>query len=374
MQIIHIVLGKANPERMNGVNKVVHQLATKQAASGLDVAVWGISHSLVHDYPARNFNTRLFQKQKNPFRLHPSLQRAIVANKSNTVFHLHGGFIPVLYAVARLMRQHGIPFITTGHGAYNAIAMKKNGFIKNLYFTFFERKLLQQAHHIHCMGASEVTGLYKRYENDKAVLIPYGFDTMNTEPATAVQSNHFIIGFCGRLDVYTKGLTELITAFSWIKDSIPGSELWMIGDSSEKKQLELLAEQLELKDRIKFFGALYGAEKENALQQCTVFATVSRNEGLPAAVLEAAAMGLPCLVTKATNTGEAIAQYGAGVVIDKTDTALIADGIISLYQQVKEKAGHEAMRNNARQMISEHYNWQHILNQFNTVYRQAISM
>ena len=34
MEIIHIVLGKANPERMNGVNKVVFQLATKQAESG----------------------------------------------------------------------------------------------------------------------------------------------------------------------------------------------------------------------------------------------------------------------------------------------------------------------------------------------------
>ena len=44
MEIIHIVLGKANPDRMNGVNKVVYQLATKQADFGEKVAVWGITN------------------------------------------------------------------------------------------------------------------------------------------------------------------------------------------------------------------------------------------------------------------------------------------------------------------------------------------
>jgi hypothetical protein len=46
MEIIHIVLGKANPDRMNGVNKVVYQLATKQVEFGENVAVWGLS--LIH--------------------------------------------------------------------------------------------------------------------------------------------------------------------------------------------------------------------------------------------------------------------------------------------------------------------------------------
>jgi hypothetical protein len=30
MEIVHLILGKANPDRMNGVNKVVYQLATYQ--------------------------------------------------------------------------------------------------------------------------------------------------------------------------------------------------------------------------------------------------------------------------------------------------------------------------------------------------------
>ena len=69
MEIIHIILGKANPERMNGVNKVVYQLATQQSHSGRDVKVWGITKNISHDYGVRNFETRLFQAKTNIFGL-----------------------------------------------------------------------------------------------------------------------------------------------------------------------------------------------------------------------------------------------------------------------------------------------------------------
>jgi len=43
MRVIHVVLGKANPDRMNGVNQVVHHLATEQVERGDEVEVWGIT-------------------------------------------------------------------------------------------------------------------------------------------------------------------------------------------------------------------------------------------------------------------------------------------------------------------------------------------
>ena len=49
MEIIHLILGKANPNRMNGVNKVVHELATTQVEKGISAEVWGITDNPVHD-------------------------------------------------------------------------------------------------------------------------------------------------------------------------------------------------------------------------------------------------------------------------------------------------------------------------------------
>jgi hypothetical protein len=59
MEIIHLVLGKANPQRMNGVNKVVFEMATKQADNGFAIQVWGIAKDTTHNYPNRSFITKI---------------------------------------------------------------------------------------------------------------------------------------------------------------------------------------------------------------------------------------------------------------------------------------------------------------------------
>ena len=70
MKIIHLVLGKANPLRMNGVNKLVHEMATTQQEMGYNVNLWGITENPIHDYPPRNYRTVLFPSlfQQNEFR------------------------------------------------------------------------------------------------------------------------------------------------------------------------------------------------------------------------------------------------------------------------------------------------------------------
>ena len=76
MDIIHIVLGKANPERMNGVNKVVYELTTKQVEIGLKASVWGITKDKEKNYGERNFETLLFLHQRNPFAISKEMKLA----------------------------------------------------------------------------------------------------------------------------------------------------------------------------------------------------------------------------------------------------------------------------------------------------------
>ena len=64
MEIIHSILGKANPNRMNGVNKVVHELATIQVEKGISAEVWGITEQSCTRLPSRIFKTRLFKASK----------------------------------------------------------------------------------------------------------------------------------------------------------------------------------------------------------------------------------------------------------------------------------------------------------------------
>ena len=105
MEIIHIVLGKANPDRLNGVNKVVYNMATEQTKAGKKVEVWGITDNLEHNYPDRNFKTKLFKASKFPFFIDHKLKTAILHHK-NGVFHMHGGWIPVFSSLAKFFKKH----------------------------------------------------------------------------------------------------------------------------------------------------------------------------------------------------------------------------------------------------------------------------
>ena len=88
------------------------------------------------------------------------------------MFHIHGGWIPVFYSLAKLMYQHQIKFVLTPHGAYNTIAMKRSSWVKKIYFALFEKKILQKTSKIHCIGKSEVIGLNQLFKNEVSILLP----------------------------------------------------------------------------------------------------------------------------------------------------------------------------------------------------------
>ncbi|MBB5647184.1 glycosyltransferase family 4 protein [Pedobacter cryoconitis] len=369
MEIIHLILGKANPERMNGVNKVVHEMATRQCESGENVEVWGITNHPVHDYPVRSFTTRLFQSERNIFWLSDVLKKEISAKQKGTIFHLHGGFIPQMYSASMWMKKNKIPFIITPHGSYNKIAMLKNKFLKQLYFHFFERKMLSAANSIHSLGQSEIDGLQSVFPNDKSVLIPYGLESLK-ELVQWKNTGEFIVGYCGRLDLYTKGLIELLQGFALFRQEQTGAKLWIIGDGKDqdKEKLIKVATAMNIQNSIVFFGSRYGEEKNILLLHINVLAVPSRNEGLPTVVLEAAAMGIPCLVTRATNTGDYINRYIAGIVIEHTDPNEIHYGLKRLYYAMQTEIGTQAIRANARRMIKEAFDWKLILGRFHKLY------
>ena len=159
---------------LNGINKAVHELITRQQMAGYAVSLWGITSSPVHDYPPRSFKTMLFRKRGNPFMLPRELARAIARQGRQTVFHIHGAFLPVMHTAAGLMADMDIPYIVTPHGSYGEAPMKKHALAKRLYFRLFERRLLSGAAAIHLLGDGEREGLQEWYHSRKAVHIPFG--------------------------------------------------------------------------------------------------------------------------------------------------------------------------------------------------------
>lgn len=367
METIHLVLGKANPERMNGVNKVVFQLASQQAASGRKVAVWGITKDTTHNYGARLFETRLFAASAMPFGMSNDLKQALLAKKGEIVVHLHGGWIPVYAVVSAFLRQHHIPYVLTPHGAYNTIAMRRSFWLKKIYFQLFEKRMLRGARRIHAIGQSEVKGLKAIFANNNTCLQPYGYEgPVLTLPEKAPSSAPFVVGFVGRLDIYTKGLDLLMEAFARFQRSHPEVQLWVIGDSKERAQLEQMATRLHLQDNVVFWGSKYGQEKFHLIQQMDLFAHPSRNEGLPASVLEAAQLGVPCMVSEATNMAAYIEQFEAGIAVSDEDIDGLVRGMETIRSMPAKKRAE--IGQNGQKMVTKAFGWDKIVRAFDQLY------
>jgi glycosyltransferase involved in cell wall biosynthesis len=365
MEIIHIVLGKANPDRLNGVNKVVFNMASEQCKAGKIVQVWGITPNPVHDYPERNFKTRLFKSRSFPFFMPQAISQALIEQK-DAVFHLHGGWIPVFWRIARFMANHNIKYVITPHGAYNQIAMLRSGFQKNIYFQLFEKKVLRHAHKVHSIGKSEVDGLHKICSNANSFLLPYGFEPGS--PATTVIKNQdFTIGFVGRLDTHTKGLDLLIKAFQIFQNHHINSKLWIIGEGEGHSYLENFSQENNL-ENVVLWGKKFGIEKDLLLSQMHLFAHPSRNEGLPTAVLEAAALGIPTIVSHATNLAEYVKKYNAGIAIENDNVDELVYSMHEIYTAYQNGAITRFVEG-AKTMLHDTFSWPVLVEQYNELYK-----
>ena len=98
----------------------------------------------------------------------------------------------------------------------------------------------------------------------------------------------------GRM-VWEKDYPTLIGAFAQLQKTVPDAELWIAGDGPERAKIEAAVGESRMRDSVTLLGM-----KKNAgfyMQQSDVFVLSSVSEGLPVSLLEAMAVGLPCLVT-----------------------------------------------------------------------------
>ena len=369
MNIIHLVLGKANPERMNGVNKVAYQLASTQANLGLNVTLWGIANTLEVNYADRNFETKIFQQYKNKLTLDSNLVAAIKALPTSTIVHIHGAFIPEFYKISRLLKRQNIPYIFTPHGSFTEMAMTKNKWVKQVYFQVFESKVIRDAKRIQLLGINEYDFLDTLTKKARKCLIPNGQDLTVIPMYTKKEQSKVapVFGFCGRLATFHKGLDLMFEGFQiYLKNGGTGT-LELIGDSEERATLEQLAEDLGIADSVIFHGKKFGEAKYNLLHQMDVFLHTSRMEGFPTAVLEAAAMRIPTLTSEATNINDFVKKHNSGFLLLENTPTEIAQ-LMATAKDYFSKNQLTEMGLRGRKMVEQEFDWKHIAERLVEIY------
>ncbi len=373
LKIIHLVLGKANPERMNGVNKVAYQLVSKQLSLAYDVCLWGIANTLLHNYPPRDFKTKLFQQHKNKLKLDADLVRALQELPKESIVHLHGAFIPEFYLISRHLKRLQIPYVYTPHGSLTEMAMTKNAWVKKFYFSCFESKLIRDAKWVQLLGINEFDYLDELTASANKCLIPNGQDLSDIPsqrvPILRDTPRKPIFGFCGRLASFHKGLDLMLRGFYAYRLQGGKGQLEFIGDGADRAQLEHLCVELELTDAVTFHGKKFGKEKFDLLARMDIFLHTSRMEGFPTAVLEAAAMEKPTITSDATNINSFVDQYRSGYTLNENTPSEIAQSM-----QVMAKHFYSntlsIMGKQGRRMVVAEFDWHTIAERLVKTYVQ----
>ncbi|HHM24280.1 MAG TPA: glycosyltransferase [Bacteroidetes bacterium] len=143
---------------------------------------------------------------------------------------------------------------------------------------------------------------------------------------------------------WRKGYDLLLRGFARALQRWPGPEkpgLVIVGDGPDAEAIRHLAQELKLGRHVRFLGARRNPFPVVAASDA--FVLVSRNEGVPNAMLEAMALGKPVLVTAAGGTAEVIRQRQNGILVEPDEHAL-ASSVLEVLQDVglREKLGREA--------------------------------
>ena len=125
-----------------------------------------------------------------------------------------------------------------------------------------------------------------------------------------------------------KGIDLLLQSFAMVRKTNPEARLDIIGDGSQRKRLEKLAQDLQISQSVIF----HGMQKDIVpfLRRASIYVQPSRFEGYGIAVLEAASAGCPIVMTDVGCAGELIEDGIDGRVVPTENAQKFADGMIEL--------------------------------------------
>ncbi|NUN64580.1 glycosyltransferase family 4 protein [Pseudanabaena biceps] len=239
------------------------------------------------------------------------------------VIHTHGGTAGFWGRLVAASLQNKPKVIHTYHGLHylNTTQTKSpQQTIKTAIFQKIDQLLLHITDRVICVCCSDyekaiaakVTSPAKTSIVYNGIEIDKFSDPLHKETARKIfdiSPTEFIFGNVGRLHEQ-KGHKYLLQAFSKVADR---ARLLIIGDGDLKDVLIKLADDLQISDRVTFLGAR--SDIYEFLSAIDVFVMPSLWEGQPIALLEALAIGKPCIISDVDGIPEVITNGVNGYLV-----------------------------------------------------------
>jgi len=170
-----------------------------------------------------------------------------------------------------------------------------------------------------------------------------------------------------------KGSGDLIEAAKRLVSEGMEVSFCLIGEELTPGELESLKEQTHvagLNGSLSLLPPVYGSEKLDYFRNVDIFVYPSYSEGMPMAVLEAMACGLPVVATRVGGLPDQVVDGVNGILVEPGQQDQLASAIRKL---VTDKALRHSMEQKSYQLASEKFDIEQHVNQLIKIYESVLS-
>lgn len=283
----------------------------------------------------------------------------IMRRERFTIVHTHTPKAGLLGQLAA--RLAGVPIIVnTVHGFYFHEHMSARA---RRFYIAMEKVAAWCSHLILCQNEEDIQTAIKEgiCTEGKIKLLGNGIDLTQFDPSTekreisGIPLGAPVVGFVGRLAGRRKGFLDFLAAAKQIAARSPKVRFLIVGDADTGKPDAVepsAAADYGIADCCVFLGHRPNAELPPLYKLMNVLVLPSLFEGVPRVVMEASAMGVPCVVSNVKGNREAVTDGRNGLLVPFGDVPALVAAITRI---LTEPATAQHMSLEACRMAAERF-------------------
>lgn len=262
----------------------------------------------------------------------------IIKNEEIKLVHAHGYKAACIAALAA--RRAGTPItLVTLH---DFIINEGAGRMKHLYFDLAEHFMPRMVDKIITVSKALRQRVIEKgkIEGSKVVVVNAGVKpissgmtasrrVLNIKDILALNTAAPLIVTVGHLTPQ-KGVKYLLVASAHILREVPNAQILVVGDGSQKHELEIMAEKLGVHKKVGFTG--WRDDARDIMAAADVIVLPSLVEGMPYSMLEAMVSGTPVVSTSTGGIPELLLDRETGFLVPPRQPRALSDAIVYLLQ------------------------------------------
>ncbi len=290
----------------------------------------------------------------------------------------------IALAIVRYVRKYGIPLVSTGH-AYPDNVTGQFKFLKpvkkpvDAAVRAYMASFLRSSEYATVPTEMAIDGLLPKDRKKFKVAVEAlsnGVDLsqFNDKPADPkilkkynLDNKKQRVLYVGRVDP-EKSIGTVVDAFAEVLKKMPDVELLIVGDGTDRTNLEERVAKIGISDNVRFLGRVIPPDLFDIYKCGTLFATASETETQGIVLIEAAATGLPLVAVDAGAVKELCQNRKNGILCATGEAKEMARAMKKILSDpaLCKKYGKASIE------IAKTHDINHTLARFEEIYQTAI--